>query len=209
MIEPAALLAWTALAAAVAVTPGPDTVLVASHAARGGVRAGLLTVAGTTTGGVWYALLFGFGLLAILVNVPPLFIAVKVIGAIYLAWLGLGMIMGAIRGKADQKPATSEAVVLANPFLQGLLTNVLNPKVAMFYMAALPQFVPPTSNGAITGALLILIHYVLGGLWLSMVAYLSQKARSIAWNARLLRWVEGAIGAFFVGVAGRLALTAR
>jgi threonine/homoserine/homoserine lactone efflux protein len=209
VIETAAILAWTALAAAVAVTPGPDTVLVASHAARGGVRAGLFAVAGTTTGGVWYALLFGFGLLAVLVAIPALFVAVKVVGALYLAWLGIGMIAAAIRGKRSSESKSKGAVVLGSPFLQGFLTNVLNPKVAVFYLAALPQFVPATSDGALIGALLILIHYVLGGIWLSLIAVLSQKAREVSWNPKFLRWFEGLIGTFFVGVAGRLALTAR
>jgi threonine/homoserine/homoserine lactone efflux protein len=183
--------------------------LVASHAARGGVRSGLLAMAGTSAGGIWYALLFGFGLLAVLVNVPPLFMAVKVVGAAYLAWIGVGMILGAVRGKGAEKTSAKKALVLGSPFLQGLLTNVLNPKVAVFYMAALPQFVPLSSGGAIAGAVLILIHYMLGALWLGMVAFLSHRARSVSWNAVLLRWLEGAIGVFFVGVAGRLALTAR
>ena len=74
------------MALAVTLSPGPDTLLVASHAARGGLRAGLAAVSGIVAGGVYYALLIGFGALNFLVAVPALFITVKIVGALYLAW---------------------------------------------------------------------------------------------------------------------------
>jgi threonine/homoserine/homoserine lactone efflux protein len=209
MLATSTLLAWTALATAVAITPGPDTILVATHAARGGWRAGLLANLGIQAGGLWYAALFGFGLLSVLVAAPALFLAVKIIGALYLAWLGFGMLLRALRPPVMSAAAPAGPALLANPFLQGFITNVLNPKVALFYLAALPQFVPQTGNAALIGALLILIHYVIGGLWLGLIAASVHSARHLSWNKTLLRWFEGAIGAAFVTVAGRLALTAR
>ncbi|MEZ5994331.1 MAG: LysE family translocator [Hyphomonadaceae bacterium] len=205
MIEPAALLAWTALALAVTLSPGPDTLLVASHSARGGLRAGLAAVAGIVSGGVYYAALFGFGALALLVAVPSLYFAVKIAGALYLAWLGVRMIWRALRGGDG---AATAAPRLGRPFVQAFLTNALNPKVAIFYLAALPQFASGPGAPAV-GALLIGIHCALGAVWLSCVAYAASHARRLALRTSIVRWLEGAVGAFFVGVAGRLALAQR
>jgi threonine/homoserine/homoserine lactone efflux protein len=193
------------MALAVTLSPGPDTLLVASHGARGGLRAGLAAVSGIVAGGVYYALLIGFGALNLLVAVPALFITVKIAGALYLAWLGAGMIWSAWRGRGD---AEAKPVRLEQPFLQGFLTNALNPKVAIFYLAALPQFASGPS-APMVGVLLIAIHYAMGGVWLSCVAFAASRARRIALKSRFVRWLEGAVGVFFVGVAGRLALSQR
>lgn len=207
MIELGALLAWSALALIVTLTPGPDTLLVASHAARGGFRAGLAAVFGILTGIVWYGSLVAFGALSILVAVPTLFLAVKIAGALYLAWLGAGMIWSAIKGKHDQAPA--KAVDLKQPYAQGFFTNALNPKVALFYLAALPQFAGTGADAPLIGVMLLAIHAAFGVVWLSFVAFAAARARSIVWNSAVVRWLEGAVGVFFVGVAGRLALAQR
>jgi len=203
LISTAALLAWSALALAVTLSPGPDTLLVASHGARGGLRAGLAAVSGIVVGGVYYASLIGVGALNVLVAVPALFLAVKIAGALYLAWLGAQLIWRAWRG---QEEAAAKPVRLEQPFMQGFLTNALNPKIAIFYLAALPQFASGP-NAPMIGVLLIAIHYVMGAVWLSGVAYAASRARRIALKSTFVRWLEGATGVFFVGVAGRLALT--
>lgn len=205
MISTAALLAWSALALIVTLTPGPDTLLVASHGARGGARAGLAAVLGTIAGGVYYAVLIGFGALNLLIAAPALFMAVKIAGALYLAWLGANMVWRAVRGREEAEP---KPVKLSQPFLQAFLTNTLNPKVALFYLAALPQFASGP-NAPVIGAMLIGIHYVMGGVWLSFVAFAASRARRIALKSTVVRWLEGAVGVFFVGVAGRLALAQR
>jgi len=208
MFDATTIVAWTALVFVLAITPGPDTVLVASHAARGGLRQGLLALLGIQLGGIWFACLFSFGLLSLLTAVPALFLTIKVAGAAYLAWLGFSMIVHAVRTPSSDIK-TARPRLLDNALLQGLLTNVLNPKVALFYVAALPQFVPQSENGPLLGGVLILIHYSIGGTWLTCVALSVVKARAISWNKALLRWVEGAIGIVFVAVAGRLALASR
>jgi threonine/homoserine/homoserine lactone efflux protein len=211
LIEPAALLAWSAFALAVTLTPGADTLLVASHAARGGLRAGLAAVAGIQCGMVWYALLFGFGALSILAATPVLFAAAKTVGAIYLAFLGVQFLWRALT-RRETAPTEALAVapsgLLLQPLRQAFLTNILNPKVALFYLAALPQFASG-ENAPLIGAMLIGIHGLFGATWLSIVAFAASRARAITWNPTIVRWLEGAIGAFFLGVAGRLALAQR
>jgi threonine/homoserine/homoserine lactone efflux protein len=211
VIEPGALLAWSALALIVTLTPGADTLLVASHGARGGVRRGLAAVSGIIASiAIWYGGLIAFGALSVLVAVPMLFLAVKIVGAVYLAYLGLGMIWGAIRPATAPPPAVAaDGAGTRGAFAQGFLTNALNPKVALFYLAALPQFTGDGANAPLIGVVLIAIHALFGVAWLSFVALAASRARRIAWNSVFVRWLEGAVGAFFVGVAGRLALAQR
>ena len=202
------ILAWTALAAAVAVSPGPDTMLVAGNAARRGAGAGLLTVAGTLTGGVFYAALFGFGFMSVLVASKPLYLAAKFAGAAYLAVIGAQMLWRAVRGTAAGQDAAPPARD-GSPFRQALLTNVLNPKVAVFYMAALPQFAGHGPDAPLKGVLLIAIHYALGAAWLSAVALSVGRIGESFRASAAMRWLEGAAGVFLLGVAGRLATERR
>jgi threonine/homoserine/homoserine lactone efflux protein len=207
LIEPAALLAWSALALIVTLTPGPDTLLVAAHGARGGFRAGIAAVLGILTGVLWYGSLIAFGALSILVAVPALFFAVKVAGALYLAWLGFGLIRNAMKG--EQSEAPEKSVDLKRPYAQGFFTNALNPKVALFYLAALPQFAGIGADAPMIGLLLLAIHAVFGVAWLSFVAFAAARARTIVWKGAVVRWLEGAVGVFFIAVAGRLAVAQR
>lgn len=207
MIEPGALLAWSALALIVTLTPGPDTLLVASHAARSGARAGLAALAGIMTAVVFfYGSLIAFGALSILVAVPALFMAAKIAGALYLAWLGVGMIWRAVKGRRSD--AAARPLDLKQPYAQGFFTNALNPKVALFYLAALPQFASGP-NAPMIGVLLLAIHAAFGVVWLTFIAFAAARARTIAWDSGVVRWLEGAVGAFFIGVAGRPAVAQR
>lgn len=205
MVETNTLLAWSTLALAVTLAPGPDTLLVASHGARRGFRAGIAVVAGIQLGAAWYACLFGLGLLRLLVAIPALFVTVKILGALYLAWLGAQMIWKAVHKGRQQAKDTEDAVTLGRPLRQGFLSNALNPKVAVFYLAALPQFAGTGNDAPAIGALLIAIHSAFGVTWLSIIAFAASRARDVGLKGAVARWLEGATGAFFVGVAGRLA----
>ncbi|AGH48712.1 MULTISPECIES: LysE family translocator [Sphingomonadales] len=203
MLTTHTLLAWTVLAIALVLTPGPDTMLVAGNAARRGFRAGIATASGIALGGVWYMALCGFGFLSLLNAVPGMFAAVKTIGAIYLAWLGLKLVRGAIA------PARGEAapVAMGAPFRQGFLTTILNPKVAVFFLAALPQFVGTGPEAPLRGVLLVGIVYAVGFAWLALLAGLASRAGTRIGNSQAMRWIEGALGTAFVGFAGKLALS--
>ena len=230
------ILAWTALAAAVALSPGPDTLLVAGNSVRRGRAAGLKTVAGVAAGGVFYAALCGFGFMSVLVASRPLYLAVKIAGAVYLAVIGVQMVWSALRKPPSQPSAVlppkgedrGSALTLDSPplgegdhaqrggrglagapFRQGLLTNVLNPKVAVFYLAALPQFVGHGPDAPLKGVLLIAIHYAIGAAWLSAIALGAGRAGEALRTSAALRWLEGIAGVFLLGVAGRLAVERR
>jgi threonine/homoserine/homoserine lactone efflux protein len=208
MISIPALLAWTALAAAVTISPGPDTLLVAGNAMRRGSRAGLLAVAGIVTGGVFYAALCGLGFLSALAALPVLYWIVKISGAVYLAIIGALMLRDAFR-RSDAGPAKAEAALSGAPFRQGLLTNALNPKVALFYLAALPQFTGRGPDAPWIGVMLIAIHYAMGALWLSGIALTAGRAGAALKNSAVVRWLHGVIGTLLIGIAGKLAFDRR
>jgi threonine/homoserine/homoserine lactone efflux protein len=115
MLDPS-IMAWIALAVAVSLAPGPDVLLVFGHATRRGPRAGLSAALGITIGGIWYMALCGLGFLSILALSPTLFVIAKVVGALYLAWLGLKLILGAVRPAPS---SDTESVRLEAPFRQG------------------------------------------------------------------------------------------
>ena len=196
------LLAWTILAIALVLSPGPDTMLVAGQAARRGFRAGMAAAGGIFLGGIFYMLLCGFGFLAVLNLVPGLFTIVKIVGALYLTWLGIQLLRGAIKPKSSGE----KQVALGAPFRQGFWSTVLNPKVAVFFLAALPQFVGTGPGAPLYGAGLIAIVYVLGAAWCTIIATVATHAGRKVGQSSTMRWFEGLLGAAFIGLAGRLAL---
>jgi threonine/homoserine/homoserine lactone efflux protein len=204
LIEPTALLAWSALSVGLALTPGADTALVATNAARGGFGAGMRTIAGIVTGGVFYAALFGLGLLRVIAATPVLFMVVKIGGAIYLAYLGVQLIRSALKPAVEkaQAPRADEA----HPWRQGFLCNALNPKVALFFLAALPQFVEAGPDAPLVGAMLIAIAYGIGAVWLSGIAVAASRVGQVFRASAFARWIEGVTGAAFLALAGRLAV---
>jgi threonine/homoserine/homoserine lactone efflux protein len=205
------ILAWTLLALAVTLSPGPDTFLVLGSAMRGGTRAGLAATAGIVSGFFFYAALCGFGFLSLLVASPLLHDVVQIAGALYLTWIGIGMLRNALwRQPADgdapaDKTITARRTGIGAAFRHGLLSNALNPKIAVFYLAALPQFAGNGPDAPMTGVLLILIHYVLGGLWLSSLAVAGGRAGHQMRGGNLFRWLNGVIGVSLIGLAARMA----
>lgn len=103
--------------------------------------------------------------------------------------------------------AGREAAGGGGAFRQGFFTNALNPKVALFYLAALPQFAGTGADAPMIGLMLLAIHAAMGFVWLSFIAFAAARARTVVWKSAWVRWLEGAVGFFFLGVAGRLALT--
>lgn len=202
-------LAFCAAALAVTLAPGPDTFLVIGNAVRNGMRGGLATVAGIVSGGVVPIALFAGGLAQLLVYSATAFLIVKTVGALYLVWLGVNALRGAFRPAADLDTSGSrvDAAPLARLYWQGVLTNALNPKIALFYLAFLPQFMDPAKSAAWQSTLLIGTHYLMGLVWLGLVVL--AVSRVGGWLARgsVRRWLDGVVGAVMLGFGIRLAFT--
>ncbi len=202
------VIAFTIVAAAMTMVPGADTMLVVRNVLRGGRWDGFVTVTGICTGLYVHALLSALGVSVILMQSPAAFTVMKIAGACYLVWLGLQSLRGAARKTvAKAADAVSRAVVTpARCFREGFLTNVLNPKVAVFYLALLPQFIKPTDPVLLKSLLLTAIHFVLGILWLGAVAWLVDRSRIFFLKPNMRRWLDAICGSLLIGLGVRLAL---
>jgi RhtB (resistance to homoserine/threonine) family protein len=202
------VIAFTIVAAALTVAPGADTMLVVRNVLRGGRRDGFFTMAGICTGLYVHALLSALGISVILMHSATAFTVMKIAGACYLVWLGLQSLRSAARNSSPQ-PAdvVSRAVVTpARCFREGFLTNVLNPKVAVFYLALLPQFIGPTDPVFLKSLLLTAIHFVQGILWLGFVAWGVDRSRRFFMKPVMRRWLDAACGTLLIGLGLRLAM---
>lgn len=196
-------------AAAVAVlnaTPGVDFVLTVSRTLQAGVRAGLAAAAGIGAGCLVHALAAAFGLAALLALHPAAFTALQWAGAVYLAWLGVGLLRQVARpAPAAAVPAAAPPQTRGADFRAGLLTNVLNPKVAFFFLAFLPQFVP-AGTGSQTASFLLLGGWFIGQsfLFLALLVLLAARLARLGGTPALRRALSAAGGLLFVGLALRL-----
>lgn len=189
-------------------TPGVDFLLTVSRTLQGGARAGVAAVAGINTGCVVHALAAAFGLAAVLAVHPGAFQFIQWAGAAFLVWLGIGLLHQGWRSGPMPAAADPPTVPARGPwadFRVGLLTNVLNPKVALFFLAFLPQFVPAASPSKTASFLLLGLWFVLQAslFSLALVALASQLGR-LGSSAPLRRALQTVGGLLFVGLALRL-----
>ena len=203
----AALLAAVGALALLTVLPGADFAIVARWSATAGFRSGVLAALGVITGcSLWGALTVA-GLAALFTAAPIAYEVVRIAGAGYLVWMAARMIGKSFRTAGDQVdtvPAVSRRV----PFRQGMVTNLLNPKIAAFYVGVLPVLVPAGAPHALTMAGLVVVHQVLGIVWLTFVAALISRGRSVLSRPAGRRWLDRVTGVVLLGFAGRLALDA-
>jgi len=189
-------------------TPGQDMILVMSRSVAQGVAAGVVTAAGVSVGLVGHTLLATLGLGAILRTSEWLFIALKLVGAVYLVYLGVGLLR---TKRADLAMGAGAARSLGRLFADGALSNLSNPKVAIFYFAFLPQFVTPSARhptltvfalGLAFAALTFVVKAPVG----VFAGALSQWLRA---RPTVLAWVYRTSGAMLLGLGVRLAFERR
>ena len=206
---PAEAAVFAAAVLVLNATPGVDFLLTVSRTLQGGARAGVAAALGIAGGCIVHALAAAFGLAALLALHPQAFRLIQWAGAAYLAWLGLGLLHQAWRGGAAEalQAAAAPRSRLAD-FRQGLLTNVLNPKVALFFLAFLPQFVPAASPSPTLSFLLLGGWFVLQGtlFLLLLVAVAVPPARWVRppGSPALRRTLAGVGGGLFIALALRL-----
>lgn len=202
------VLTFALVAAVVTVSPGADTLLVVRNSLRGGRRDGILTATGIGCGLYIHALLSAIGVSAILAHSAQAFLALKVAGAAYLAWLGLQSLRAGIRGTPAAIPEGAEpaAAPAVRCFREGLMTNLLNPKVIVFYLALLPQFLSPRDPVLAKSLLLAAIHFAETLAWLSIVAWAVDRSRRFFLRPALRRWTDSICGTVLVALGAKLAL---
>jgi len=188
------------------LSPGPDLLLISTYSSSKGFKAGFMLAIGILLAGLVQTLLVAFGLGKLMQQLPPIAMAIKVIGALYLAWLGVNLI------KTWYANQTSPSEALPVPELKpiqlmskGLLNNLLNPKALLFFSLFLPQFT--TDNSSLTGQILVL------GTLLSLIAFAINTLFSFGFckigayfgnRLRLGKHIDGLLGVIFLGLEARL-----
>ena len=198
------------------VTPGPDTAYIVGRSVSQGRAAGLLSSLGVSAGCCVHVLAVAFGLTALLAASTVAFTVIKVVGAAYLIYLG-GRMLLAPPERDDAPVEKGEASAAKRPrplkslFIQGFLTNVLNPKVVLFFLSFFPQFVDPhAAHKALAFLALGAVFIVMSTIWNSLVAWVAASVtRRVAGKPGIKRWLDRVVGTAFIGLGARLAFTTR
>ncbi len=191
------------------VTPGPDTAYIVGRSVQMGWRGGAAAALGICTGCLAHVFAAAIGLSALLAASSVAFTAVKWAGAAYLCFIGIQLLLSRPGAMVSaDAAATGDAISLRQVFWQGALTNVLNPKVALFFLAFLPQFVAADSpQKAAAFVLLGLIFIFNSTLWcLGVAAFAARAARSIRQSSRALLWINRTLGGLFIYLGVRVAM---
>ena len=194
------------------ITPGPDSLFIMARSATQGWRAGFVACWGVGSGVFVHVFAAALGLSALLAASATAFTVVKVIGAGYLVWIGLGMLrQRATANGAAVVDVEPRAISYAAVFRQGFLTNVLNPKVALFFLAFVPQFIAPdASSKPLAFIVLGVIFNINGMLWChSLALFTAFASRRLNVGAGVGRWLNRTMGAVFVALGAKLALATR
>ena len=200
----AELLAFLGVAVVVIVTPGQDTALTVRNTLAGGRGAGIRTATGVVCGQALWALAASAGVAALLVASEPAFVALKLAGAAYLVWLGVQALLAALRRRpTDRHLPRAEGG--GHELRQGLLSNLGNPKMAVFFSSLLPQF------GDTFPALLALglLFCALTLIWLSAYSWAVARAGDVLRRPRVRRTIDAVTGTALVALGVRLAATDR
>jgi len=192
------------------ITPGPDTAYIVGRSAQLGWRGGAAAAIGISCGCLVHVFACAAGLSALLAASSAAFTAIKWLGAAYLCFIGLKMLLSreGSRGPSEEMRSREDAASLGRVFWQGALTNVLNPKVALFFLAFLPQFVTADSTHKALAFLVLGAIFIFNGtLWcLGVAAFAARTAHRIRQSGRAMVWINRALGTMFVYLGARLAL---
>jgi threonine/homoserine/homoserine lactone efflux protein len=198
------ILSFTAVAAVLTLTPGVDMALVTRTALERGPRAARFTAAGICAGLLVWAALSAIGVAALLATSAEVYTVLRLAGAAYLLYLG---VQGLLRAAGPDRIEVPR--MAGSPFRQGLVTNLLNPKIAVFYTTFLPQFIGPHDPVFATSLLLASIHAGLSLVWLSGYGSVVARAGDVLRRGRARRALDAISGVVLVGLGVRLALERR
>ncbi|MFQ2736933.1 LysE family translocator [Aeromonas caviae] len=188
--------------------PGPDSLLIMLRSGSQGWRAGSMAALGIGTGTMVHVLAAALGLSALLSASAELFAVIKLMGALYLVYLGVSMLWQSGTSTSVDGAVVLPALSYGRIFRQGLLTNVLNPKVALFFLAFVPQFIEPASpQKAMAFIVLGCIFNLNGMIWCHLLAFSTAFAsRKVRLSARVATWLNRVMGGLFVGLGIKLAV---
>lgn len=206
-----ALWGFALVAALLTILPGLDSALILRSALTQSRRHAYATALGIASGTFVWGAAAALGAAALLAASEVAFTILKLVGALYLVYLGVSMIVSTLRRRAEETvdaPVKRGGSLLA-AFGRGALTNLLNPKVGVFYIALIPQFIPDGVAPLGMGLLLALVHVVESIIWFTALIFAAHFARRWLQNPRVARWIDRVTGGILVGFGALLAVESR
>ncbi|MEU4564113.1 LysE family translocator [Actinoplanes sp. NPDC023936] len=205
-----ALWSFVIVVGLLTMTPGMDTALILRTAALGEARRAWGVVLGIQTGTLTWGVLTSAGVTALLTASHLAYEVLRWAGACYLIWMGLSMVWATRRRRPDPSDALiDEPTATGNDFYpgwrRGVLTNLLNPKVGVFYVALLPQFIPSGASPFTFGVLLACVHILLGTAWSAVLVVLARRLRTVLRRPTARRLLDRVTGTVITGFGIRLA----
>jgi threonine/homoserine/homoserine lactone efflux protein len=202
------LLVYTGIVTLLVLTPGPNAALILRTAGFRGRLAGFGNLAGIVSGFYFHATCSALGLSVILLKSPELYFAVKVAGAAYLIYLGVKTLRQVWREKSQTDSAKKQELPLdaKGAFIEGLLTNVFNPKVALFYLALLPQFIHNKNSVLFESLVMATIHAIIAGIWFTLLTVLFGRFGQYVGSSKLKHRLQSLTGMAFIGLGIKIAL---
>lgn len=203
------IITFIAVATLLVVSPGPNGFLIVKTVPVSGKKAGFANIWGFVTAFYVHGTLSIFGISVLLVNSVQAFFIFKILGATYLIWIGIKSLFSAFKVSNTKSPDLIQKdikpVSMRTAFSEGFLTNVLNPKVSMFYLAAFPQFIS-INEGALNAYALVTAHSMINFVWFSIMIFMLLRIKNATNNARFKRWLNSITGFAFIGFGSKLAL---
>ena len=192
-----------------AVTPGPNFFVVTRCALAGSRRAGLAAVLGTVCGTLVWGLAGWLGINALFAAAPVAYLTLKVVGGMYLTWLGFRLLVSALSRREVEMPAPPRsALTPAAAWRLGLVTNLANPKSVIFVASLFAATLPPDAPAHL-GAAAVALMVTISGLWYLLIAFVFSRPQIVRGYRRIGRWIDAAVGIVFVLFGARLTLSSR
>lgn len=203
------IITFIAVATLLVISPGPNGFLIAKTVPVAGKKAGFANVWGFVGAFYVHGTLSIFGISVLLVQSSIAFFIFKALGAAYLVWIGIKSLIAAINADStkvsDLAQKNMKAISMRTAFTEGFLTNVLNPKVSMFYLAAFPQFIS-VNESSMNAYALVTAHAFVNFVWFSVMVLMLSRIKSATNNVRFRRWLNSITGVVFVGFGAKLVL---
>lgn len=203
------IFAFIAVATLLVISPGPNGFLIAKTVPLSGQKAGFANIGGFVAAFYVHGTLSVFGISLLLVQSAIAFTLFKLFGAAYLIWIGIKALRNAFskpsRALIESPQQAQNQVSIQNAFWEGFVTNVLNPKVSMFYLAAFPQFIS-LEGSALSAYTLVTAHAVVNLIWFSFMVLALSRVQGAANNERFKKWLNSITGLVFIGFGAKLAL---
>ena len=201
------ILTFAFVVSLLVMSPGPNGVLIAKTVPTSGRAAGFANVAGFVTAFYLHGALSVLGISILLVQSATAFTIVKYLGAAYLCWIGIKALIAAYKGidSLGKVAPAKRPRTLLTAYVEGLMTNALNPKVSMFYLAAFPQFITIGETTVAASFLLVFIHSLINAVWFGVMVMIFARLSAMTRNGSFQRWLKGVTGVVFVGFGLKLA----